>query len=258
MLTRLIFICIIHIIVAGCIKGNSQQRSKNIYKTYELEKYLNNTKLNALYKALDDCQIFINDVYDKNTNNIDCLISDLEYCIDFQRCRDTFKGNFKIFKKSLQGLSSSGLLQDLLINKNTLIRNKHLKKWIDSIRKNVQIKFQKNPDLDTINPKMWTFIVNEKVIDSKIKHKTQKNYSKSKYFNVYNILYYAIYHSSKESEEFIRDYIINRIEIGDLHPILIISGFKKHFNPEELQNPLMKMIIFTEYMLPILYNYYKE
>ena len=126
-----------------------------------------------------------------------------------------------------------------------------VQKWIDSI---VFID-----DSMSIGPKdivhLLDFQLNELELGD-INDEPNIEIQESTRYQVYysDKFYYALYRSLSEDDKKIKNFIISKIKVGDITPLIILHEILSSFSKEELNNKILKQIIYVEFILPFYLN----
>lgn len=246
-------------LLVSCNKGSKIYSQKKEYslKDYNIEKYLTKSKASSLYKIINHFNDYLEDNYSETSSEErmfeftnDLLKSYRYYSHNINNYNHNvlFKGqkilnNTSSFDPLIKNLEETKLLDDILTTKDTnkLERSGAINNWINSIllKDGMEISDEKHypSKIDSI-----------KDIKSREKHKTKYAYNcKSEY-------YYSLYKSSKPSDELIREYI-EHIVSHDCEKFPsedYLQRFIKSIPKEDFDNPLLKVIIFTDFYLPLL------
>jgi len=255
---KLIFKTLILLLFVSCNKSSKVFSQKKDYKLkdYNLEKYLIKSKVNSLNKLINDFDAYLKDSYLEISSSEERMFeftNDLLKSYEFysqnvtESNRNTlFKGqkilnNISFFFPLIKNLKETKLLDDILIKgNNTFERSDTINTWINSIllKKGIEI----------IDKKLYSA-----KIDSVKDNKTKKNSTKYEY-NCKSVYYYSLYKSSKLSENLIREYI-EHIVSSDCERFLsqdYLQRFIKFMPKKDFDRPLLKVIIFTEFYLPLI------
>ena len=126
-----------------------------------------------------------------------------------------------------------------------------VQKWIDSI---VFIDFN-----TAIGPNeivhLENFQTNELELGD-MNHEPNNEIQESIRYTTYysDKFYYALYRSLLKKDIKIKNFIISKIEAGDISPLIILHGILSSFSKEELNNKILKQIIYVEFILPFYLN----
>ncbi len=226
-------------------KDFKQQQDKNELKNYNLEQYLPKSKTNALYKTLSFFNLFLNDNYSEipiPEDRMFAFIKDLSqfYSNNNENSLNESKllKNINAFCPYLSELKQTKLLDDIFIDKNTKVEySDDLANWINSI-----LKKEGFASGDS------TYKANNEVIVNQQPNSTLYR------FNCKSDYYYAIYNVANNREKVIKEYI-EQIVSSDcitFTPDIYLDKFIQSVAKKELNSPIFKSIIFTDFYLPLL------
>ncbi len=151
----------------------------------------------------------------------------------------------------LEGLIKSHLFEEVYIDGDISdgSANALIQKWVDSIN----LIDENMPN----RPKYIVHLLDSQNTELQIEemNKIPNNISivKAK-TNYYDKFYHALYRSLSKKDIKIKNFIISKIEAGDISPLVILNGILDSFDEKELNNKILKQIIYVEFILPFYLN----
>ncbi len=175
------------------------------------------------------------------------------------------KNDFKSLQDSntyilpvIKSFKNNGLLKEIWIPLNSkYIPLDKVKKWSDSIEK-IEISSGELSELEELEELeiIETPIIEIKdgLITNSYKEKVKDQINIKYQLNFHGLYYYALYKASSNSDSKIKEYISSRIYARDITPLLPLISIDKSFDHKEINNTLLKIILVTEFVLPIYLN----
>ena len=261
---KLIFKTLILLLFVSYYKSSKifSQKKESTLKDYNLEKYLTKSKTNSLNKIINDFDVYLKDSYLEisSEERMYEFTNDLLESYKFYNQNVTesnhntlFKGqkilnNISFFYPLIINLKETKLLDDILTkNDNTLEQSDTINTWINSIllKKGIEI---------SDNQHLLSKIDSIENIKSKKKHRTKYVY------NCKSVYYYALYRSLKPTDNLIREYIedIVSYDCMGFPPQDYLQRFLKTIQKKGFDKPLLKILIFTEFYMPLILIEYEN
>lgn len=220
------------------------QKKDNSLKNYNLESFLPKNKAESLYNTIN----FFDNYLENNYSEIFLPERRMhEFISDLIRFYDVYDESFNTdqkvlnnatsFCKYIQNLKKTKLFDDIFIDNIEEIQySKEIDDWVNSILK--KEGFENMPNNNNPN------------------EETENNSNFEYEFNCRSVYYYSIYKCSKPSDLIIREYIeqIVASECITFLPQVYLQRIINSVSLKDLNNPLLKAIIFTDFYLPILLN----